>query len=89
MKATGFEKEDLIAMTIDVVDATEVKRVNIHSDSIAELEMHSKMFVLIDISNPQEVNVKFGTAKGGKWTDRMEVESEVIQDILNVNVVPV
>ena len=80
----GFEVKDLIAMTIDLTAATEVKRVNIVSDTLAELEMYSKMFVLIDLSNPQEIDVKFGTAKGAEWTERMEVESLVIQDLLNV-----
>lgn len=81
---TGLDKQDLIAMTIDLTAATDVKRVNIHSDNVAELEMYSKMFMLIDISNPNKVDVKFGTAKGGEWTERMEVESQVIKDILNV-----
>jgi len=80
----GFEVKDLIEMTINLTAATEVKRVNIVSDTLAELEMYSKMFVLIDLSNPQEIDVKFGTAKGGEWTERMEVESKVIQDLLNV-----
>jgi len=84
MKTQGFEKQDLIDMTLNVVDATEVKRVNIHSDLVAELEMYSKMMVLIDLSKRTEISVKFGTQHGVKWTERMDIEAVVIQDILNV-----